>query len=268
MRSAAVTSRTHPLLKQLRGAFAGNPRLSGGLVAIEGEHLLYEAVRSGIEIERVFLANDRAAPPWLPDAATVLEVEQDALRSAVDTLSPQGIAALVRAPEWRLQDVCQLDSAPLVVVTAGLQDPGNLGTLIRSAEAFGVECVLTTAGTVSAWNSKAVRASAGSAFRMPILRVVPDDLIDLTRSGLQILAAVAEESQGGTSPISAAEANLRGPCAFLIGNEGSGLTGEWLSVATGRITIPMPGPVESLNASIAGSILLYEAARQRAERIR
>jgi len=266
MRTAAVTSRTHPLLKQLRGAFAGNLRLSGGLVAIEGEHLLYEALRSGVRLERVFLANDRPAPEWLPEDVAVLEVEREALRSAVETLSPQGVAALVRAPEWRLEEVCRPETGPLVLIAAGLQDPGNLGTLIRSAEAFGATCVLTTAGTVSVWNAKAVRASAGSVFRLPVVRITEEDLLELRHKGLAILAAVAEESREGMPATSAAEANLQGACALLIGNEGSGLTNEWLGQATGRVAIPMPGAVESLNAAIAGSILLYEAARQRAER--
>jgi len=266
MRTAAVTSRTHPLLKQLRGAFAGNARLSGGLVAIEGEHLLYEAMRSGVLIERVFLADDRTAPAWLSPNAAVLEVEREVLRSAVDTLSPQGIAALVRPPEWRLEEVCCPETAPLVLVAASLQDPGNLGTLIRSAEAFGATCVLTSHGTVNTWNSKAVRASAGSVFRLPVIRVSTEELLDLRRSGLRLLAAVAVDSREGLAPVPAVDANLLGACALMIGNEGAGLSDEWLELATARVTIPMLGPVESLNAAIAGSVLLYEAARQRARR--
>ena len=263
MRTAAVTSRTNPHLKQLRGAFAGNSRLSGGLIAVEGENLLFEAVRSGVRIERVFVADNRSAPDWLPGGIDIVEVDRDVLRSAVDTLSPQGIAALVHPPEWRLQDVCRPDSAPLVLITVGLQDPGNLGTLVRSAEAFGATCILTTSGTVSPWNSKAVRASAGSVFRVPVVRANADELLDAHRKGLRILAAVAEDSREGAPPTGATDADLTGACALMIGNEGCGLTDEWLGLATGRITIPMPGPVESLNAAIAGSLLLYEAARQR-----
>src|SRR5438309_8167227 len=102
MRNAAVSSRTNPHLKQLRGAFAGSSRLSGGLIAIEGENLLFEAVRTGLRVHRVFLAGDRAAPEWLPTGVDVLDVDRETLRSAVDTLSPQGIAALVHPPEWLL----------------------------------------------------------------------------------------------------------------------------------------------------------------------
>jgi len=264
MRTAAITSRTNPLVKQLRAAFAGNTRLAGGLVAVEGENLLFEAVRSGVAVERVFLAEDRAAPKWLPAGVEVIEVEREVLRSAVDTLSPQGIAALVRTPEWSLADICRPADSPLVLIAAGLQDPGNLGTLVRSAEAFGAACVLVTAGTVGIWNPKALRASAGSAFRVPVARVSAEDLTALQRKGLRLFAAVAEDSRSGPRPTPAAQADLTGACAFLIGNEGAGLDDEWLRLADEGITIPMPGPVESLNAAIAGSLLLYEAARQRA----
>jgi TrmH family RNA methyltransferase len=264
MRTAAVSSRTNPHLKQLRGAFAGNARLSGGLVAVEGENLLFEAVRSGVRLDRVFLADDRSAPDWLPSGVDIIEVDREALRSAVDTLSPQGIAALVAAPEWSLADACPTENSPLVLIAAGLQDPGNLGTLVRSAEAFGAACLLTTPGTVSAWNPKTVRASAGSVFRVPVVRVSADELGELNAKGLQLIAAVAEDSREDPRPVAAADADLTGACALMIGNEGSGLTDEWLRLATARITIPMPGPVESLNAAIAGSLLLYEAARQRA----
>ena len=268
MRTAAVTSRTNPHVKQLRAAFAGNARLAGGLVAIEGENLAYEAIRSGIRIERIFLADDRSTPEWLPARAEVIEVERDVLRSAVDTLTPQGIAALVHPPEWSLEQCCKPAAKPLVLIAAGLQDPGNLGTLVRSAEAFGAACVLTTAGTVNHWNPKAVRASAGSAFRVPVVRVSAEELAGLGRAGLELFAAVAEDSRGGPPPIAAADADLTGACALMIGNEGAGLGDEWLRLAHQRITVPMPGPVESLNAAIAGSLLLYEAARQRTRRLR
>lgn len=267
MRPAAiVTSRTNPHVKQLRAAFAGNARLANGLVAVEAENLLFEAIRSGVLVDRIFLADDRAAPDWLPARVEVIEVDGEVLRSAVDTLSPQGIAALVRPPEWSLADVCRPADSPLVLVAAGLQDPGNLGTLVRSAEAFGAACVLTTAGTVSIWNSKALRASAGSAFRVPVVRLSAGDLIALQREGLRLLAAVAGDSRSGSSPTPAPQADLTGACALMVGNEGSGLGDDWLRLADASVTIPMPGPVESLNAAIAGSLLLYEAARQRAQR--
>lgn len=266
MRPAVVTSRTNPHVKQLRAAFSGNARLAGRLVAVEGENLLFEAVRSGILVDRIFLADDRAIPNWIPSGAEVIELDREVLRSALDTESPQGIAALVQPPEWSLAKACEPTASPLVLIAAGLQDPGNFGALVRSAEAFGAACVLTTTGTVSVWNPKALRASAGSAFRIPVVRVDTGELTSLKREGLRLLAAVAEDSRSGPPPIPAAQAVLTGSCGILIGNEGSGLTSDWLQLADARITIPMPGRVESLNAAIAGSLLLYEAARQRTGR--
>jgi TrmH family RNA methyltransferase len=257
-----VTSRANPRVKQLRAAFAGHARLSGGLAAIEGEHLLQEALRSGLHIKTVFLSERIDPPAWLPRGVEQLYLTDEALSSAVDTQHPQGIAALLIPPTWDIESAFPAKQAPLLLIAAALQDPGNLGTLIRSAEAFGATAVLTTAGTVSEWNQKALRASAGSVFRVPVVAATPADILALKSRGLCLFAAVAGNSQGPDAlPVAAAD--LAQPCALMIGNEGSGLTTELLQIATARITIPTPGPVESLNAAVAGSLLLYEASRQR-----
>lgn len=255
-----ISSRTNARVKQLRAAFAENTRLSEGLVAIEGEHLLEEALRSGIVPKTVFVSARRDLRQDLPRTTELVRLTEDVFASAVETRSPQGIAALIHPPSYSLQDVVE-QADPLVLIAAGLQDPGNLGTLIRSAEAFGAAGVLVTAGTVSAWNQKALRASVGSAFRIPIVAVTREEIVVLKERGIALLAAVG---QGGDGVLSAQDADLSGSCGIMIGNEGAGLAEEWLVLANARITIPCPGPVESLNAGIAGSLLLYEASRQRA----
>jgi TrmH family RNA methyltransferase len=182
-----------------------------------------------------------------------LIVAEDVFLSATATEHPQGIAALVHAPAFTLQ--AMLHGTPLVVIAAGLQDPGNLGTLVRSAEAFGATGMILLPGTVSLSNPKTLRASSGSAFRLPVIAMPADDAFAALReAGVQIVAAVARD--GG-------EPDLRQPVALLIGNEGSGLPEEWVAAADARVTIPCPGAVESLNAAVAGSILLYDAMRQR-----
>jgi TrmH family RNA methyltransferase len=133
--------------------------------------------------------------------------------------------------------------------------------LIRSAEAFGAAGVLTTPGTVSAWNQKALRASVGSAFRVPVVAVTREEVARLQEDGVTLLAAVGVDGEG-VLPVQ--EVDLSRAAGIMIGNEGSGLAAEWLALANARITVPCPGPVESLNAAIAGSLLLYEASRQRA----
>jgi TrmH family RNA methyltransferase len=146
-------------------------------------------------------------------------------------------------------------------VLDSLQDPGNLGTILRSAEAFGADGVICLPGTVSAWNPKAVRASAGSVFRLPVLAVNAQDcLAQLREGGVKIWTTTVKAAQH------ASLVDLAGPVALLIGNEGNGVSDYLAAQATGRITIPCPGPVESLNAAVAASVLLYEASRQRMER--
>lgn len=281
MPAPLITSRANPRVKQLRAAFAGNARLTDGLVAIEGENLIREAMRSGIALRGIFHSERTAAPPWLPRDVEILHLADAIFASAVDTQSPQGIAALIEPPQWKLESVLTSNSkvhaqaTPLLLIAAGLQDPGNLGTLIRSAEAFAATAVLTTPGTVSPWNQKALRASAGSVFRVPVVSINTNDLTQLKSHGIRLFAAVAPESaadrNGSHSRThnahdpqhSGAMPDLTQPTALMIGNEGAGLAPDLLALADARISIPTPGPLESLNAAIAGSLLLYEAARQR-----
>ena len=256
-----IASRSNARVKQLRGAFAGQTRLSGGLVAIEGNHLVEEALRSGMLLKTIFLAEHHPLPHYVPASIEILRLSDDVFNSLMDTRTPQGIAALLLPPARTLEQVTR--GIPLIVVAVGLQDPGNLGTLVRSAEAFGASGVLITAGTVSPWNGKALRASVGSIFRIPVATAEPDDLRTLQDRGLKLLAAVGE-GVGSDAIFELSDVDLTGSVAIMVGNEGAGLGPEWLAFADMAITIPCAGPVESLNAAVAGSIILYEAHRQRA----
>jgi len=256
-----VASRQNPLVKELRRAFARGETTSDGCCAIESVRLVEEAIRSGLKFRAVFFRQsslalaDRLLPQIAAQVETVL-LPDEVFDSAVATETPQGVAALARAPSFKLDDVLRPPS--LVAVLSGIQDPGNLGTMLRSAEAFGASGVLLGEGTVSQFNSKAVRASAGSVFRVPVAIVkVEETIACLRQSGLRL---VATSSHGGTP---ADQANLAGPLAFFIGNEGSGLSRELMSQMDETIMVPHSGRVESLNAAVAASILLYEAARQR-----
>jgi TrmH family RNA methyltransferase len=230
-------------------------------IAVEGLHLVQEAVTSGLNLDTVFLqeGTEGLLEQFPVGSAEVLIVTREVFASATMTEHPQGVAALVEAPQFTVQAMYQNSSGgiPLVVIAAGLQDPGNLGTLIRSAEAFGATGMILLPGTVSLWNAKTLRASSGSAFRLPVVARTADDAFATLRSrGIRIFAAVARDGDS--------EADLRGPSALLVGNEGSGLPDAWIEKADARVTIPLPGAVESLNAAIAGSVLLYDAMRQRA----
>jgi TrmH family RNA methyltransferase len=258
-----VQSKQNARLKQLRRALAQPGRDPDGLAGIEGPNLLEEALRAGLRIACVFAAQGaehllEALP--LPPETEVLLLPRELLDSALATESPQPIAALVAPPDWTWAHLLGVDDGDpaLVLVLAGIQDPGNLGTILRSAEAFGAHGIISLPGTVSAWNPKAVRASAGSVFRVPVLATgIQDCLMRLIEANVKTLATAVREA----AP--AASVDLTGAVALLIGNEGNGLPAELAAQAGGTITIPCPGPVESLNAAIATSILLYEASRQR-----
>jgi TrmH family RNA methyltransferase len=255
-----VSSRANARVKQLRAAFQGHTRLSGGMVAIEGDHLLEEALRSGMVLKSVFVSERRAVPGIVPRGVEVLRLTDEVFGSVVETQSPQGVAALMVPPVRTLADLFEGSGAALILIAAGVQDPGNLGTLVRSAEAFGASGVLTTPGTVSAWNQKALRASVGSVFRVPVVAVSASEIAELKGRGVRLIAAVGADDSG---VVAAQEMDFVAACAVMIGNEGSGLAAEWMEMCDARVTIPCPGPVESLNAAVAGSLLLYEASRQR-----
>jgi len=261
-----VQSKQNPRLKGLRRALMAPGRERGGgpaLAGIEGPNLIAEALRAGLRIDCVFVAQgaERLLDSLpLPPETDVLLVPKALLDSALTTETPQSIAAVIETPDWSWTHLLggQRNPAPLVLVLAGLQDPGNLGTILRSAEAFGAHGVLALPGTVSAWNCKAVRASAGSVFRLPLLGASAINSIDrLREAGLRILTTTA----GAAEPADLVD--LTGPVALLIGNEGNGVPKPLSAMADGAVTIPCPGPVESLNAAVAASVLLYEASRQR-----
>jgi RNA methyltransferase, TrmH family len=255
-----VESRQNARVKELRAGLSRGMRTAHNHIAVEGLHLVQEAVRSGLNLDTVFLqeGHEGLLQHFPSGSAEVLILTEDVFLSAAMTEHPQGVAALVEAPQFTVQAMFSGAPGPhpLVVIAAGLQDPGNLGTLVRSAEAFGASGMILLPGTVSLWNAKTLRASSGSAFRLPVVSLTDHDALNALRAhGVRILAAVARDGDS--------EADLRGPSALLVGNEGSGLPEAWIAQADARVTIPFTGAVESLNAAIAGSVLLYDAMRQR-----
>src|SRR5579864_3250017 len=259
-----VASRQNNSVKELRKAFARGETTSDGCLAIEGVRIIEEAVRCGLRFQAIFFSEKGAALaerllPQISQHTEALLLPDDVFSSAVTTETPQGVAALVKLKPARLEDL--LDDAggsSLLVGVVGLQDPGNLGTIIRSAEAFGARALLLGENTVSSANPKVVRASAGSLFRQPLVTVKMNDALALAKQ--HQYRVVATSSHKGR-PLT--EADLTGAVVLLVGNEGAGLPAAILRQADELVTIPHSPRVESLNAGIAASILLYEAARQR-----
>jgi TrmH family RNA methyltransferase len=270
MRFRIVESKQNSRLKELRRALAHPGRDGSSLAGIEGPNLLQEALRAGLRVPTIFIAQGAEhllEGLALPAETEVLLLPRELLDSALATETPQPVAALIEPPEWSWSDMLggaekakplQANAKPLIVVLAGLQDPGNLGTILRSAEAFGASGVLSLPGTVSEWNPKAVRASAGSVFRLPLLSVGAEDCFArLRKTGVKIWTTAVHGAEA------ADRVDLTGPVVLMIGNEGNGVPQELAALAEGAVTIPCPGPVESLNAAAAASVLLYEASRQR-----
>jgi TrmH family RNA methyltransferase len=259
---APITSKSNARVKALRANFSGDARRPGDVVGIEGEHLIAEALRSGLEFETVFVREGSESVLELKSISALVDsdvviLSRDVFASAVDTASPQGIAATLLIPEPKLPARAE----GVILVLEEIQDPGNLGTLLRSAEAFGAQQVMVTPGTVNQWNPKVMRASAGSIFRVPVLCAPLLTIAEqLKQQGSTIYAAVAPEA-GSASLL---EIKFEKDCALMIGNEGAGLSAAALALAQQRVRIPCA--VESLNAAVAGSTLLYETMRQMAVR--
>lgn len=262
-----IEGRHNALVKELRQAFARAELTEQGLCAIEGVRIVEEAIRSGLRFQAVFFreSGQNLAERLLPQIGTHVEtllLPDKIFNASVPSEAPQGIAALVQFKRFSLQDIVERLQVGPIVAVIGLQDPGNLGTILRSAEGFGSAGVVLGENTVSPFNSKVVRASAGSIFRIPVIVAKAsggtDQVIGALRSvGVRLIAT---SSHKGT-PID--EAQITGPLAVFIGSEGSGLSRDLLARVDQLIAIPHAQQVESLNAGVAGSIVLYEAARQR-----
>lgn len=249
MARQTLVSESNPLLRRVRQAARRGFRTEEGFALAEGPHLLAEAVRSGIEIAAVILAESARLKP--PEGVRVLFVADRVFAKLACTESPQGVLALVRPREWTLAQVLQDRS--LIVALDGVQDPGNAGAVLRASEAFGASGVVLLKGTVNPYNPKCLRASAGSVFRVPLASgVAPSGLL------LADLTLYAADPRAARTIL---EVDLRGPCAFVIGAEGRGVSPAIRRAAAG-VRIPTSG-VESLNAAMSAGILLYEARRQR-----
>jgi len=258
-KTEVLTSPANPLLKELRRALLRGTLTREGCCVAEGFHLLEEALRSECRVEVVLAAESvRSAVESHVRRLTGLRVAvlPDSLFQELSGAeAPQGVMALVRPPHWSLEQLFR--GKPLVIVLDGVQDPGNAGTILRAGEAFGATGVLLVKGSVSPYNPKAVRASAGSLFRVPLVAGLDATLARaaLEQRRLDVYAAMPAGKKA------LGEADLTRKCALIVGSEGRGVS-EKLRGGAVELRIPVSG-VESLNAAMAATVLLYEAHRQR-----
>lgn len=261
----AAISLNHPAVKRARSLHDPGERRAAGRFLAEGVRLLEEAFESGLRCEQFFytaaLAEQPRGAELLTQAkqakAPVMELPERVLNSLKETKTSQGAIGQFVQPAWPKPLEQPLQSG-LVVVACALRDPGNLGTIIRMSEAAGARGILLAKGTVDPYHPKALRASMGSLFRLP---VVVDAELEARLSGpAQVVATVA---QGGIAPW---EADFTRPTYLLVGQEAAGLPAPLVERATVRVTIPMAKQVDSLNAATAAAMLLYEVIRQREHR--
>ena len=258
-----IEGRHNALVKELRQAFSRAELTSDGYCAIEGFRILEEAIRSGLRFRAVFFS-ESAVPraekllSQLGAQVETLLLADKLLSSAVPSDAPQGVAALVRWKQLSREDVLAKSPAGPILVIAGVQDPGNLGTILRSAEAFGAGGVLLGEGTVSPYNPKVVRASAGSVFRVSLARAkLSQSLGWMKDHGLRLIGTASHKG----TPLD--QAKMAGPLAIFVGSEGSGLPRDLIKEMNDMVAIPQVPQVESLNVGVAASIVLYEVMRQK-----
>ncbi len=262
-----VASRHHPLVTRCRALARGDGRAA---LLLDGPHLVAEALATGTEVEVVAFA-DRA---WTDAAGELFRLREEAERRAIqivrasptamDAMSPvqtaSGVVAIAARPNRPLRVTAT--APPLLLIVTDVQDPGNLGAMVRAAEAGGATGLIVTGASADPYSWKALRGSMGSALRLPIA-VVPalGEAIRMARGlGCRVLATRPRAALPFTS------APLTGPVALLLGGEGPGLPTDAIAAADDAIAIPMQAPVESLNVAVAAALLVFEAQRQRSAR--
>lgn len=263
-----ITSDSNAQLKNVTALLKkSKERNEQKLFVVEGRKMFFEAlllqrVEKAFFSESFFNSNKElietkcSEAGLVPDGLSFETVADNVFNKIAETVTPQGVLALVRMPAYSLEEICSTSRA--LVLLENLQDPGNLGTILRTAEAAGMDAVILSRDSVDVYNPKVVRSTMGSVFRVPF--VYTDDFTavveELNRNGFNTIATHL------SGKVSYTEADYSRKTAILIGNEGNGLTDEATAAASQKVIIPMSGHSESLNASVAAALMMYEVKRQ------
>jgi TrmH family RNA methyltransferase len=261
-----ISSRHNPVVAAFR-ALAATPDPSGLRVLLDGAHLVGEALDAGLDFEVILIAASRGAAHTEAGRLAreleqrglpLVEADDRAFDAVSPVRSPSGIAAIARRTASEPASLCDRPDA-FVLVVADVQDPGNVGALLRSAEAGGASGAFVTGASANPFSWKALRGSMGSALRLPIVTGLPPDgiMAEMRQARMRTVASVA---RGGSDPD---VVNWKGSVGVWIGGEGHGLADDLVEQCDERVTIPMAPQVESLNAAVAGALLVYAARRQR-----
>jgi TrmH family RNA methyltransferase len=259
-----ITSINNPKIKLWSQLLTKRGREAQGRFILEGIHLVREALQANLQLEVVLFSLEKGYPLELPEPSNVpfeiIGVTDAVLAKCSDTQTPQGVLAVALKPEWSKERLLEQTNG-LVIVIDGVQDPGNLGTIIRSADAVGATGVVLGRGTVDLYNPKTIRSTMGSLFHLPILEFDLHELLPLARE--QNIRLVSTNLQAEQSCY---ELDMKETIWFIVGNEGSGVSESLQPFLSQQIVIPMQGKAESINVAMAATVLLFEAGRQRAVR--
>lgn len=258
-----ITSPHNPAVQAARALLQRRERQTARAFLIEGMRIVEEAVQAGVALRTLFLCPEMLGPAatalvagWSTHAERVVELAPAALRALADTETPQGVIAVVDLPDTIMPALHPRDA--LVLVLDGVRDPGNVGTLIRTAAAAGCTAFVTTAGSADAFAPKVVRAAMGMHFRLPVIADVAWEWLGPTIAALPVSYVT-----DGDATLTYDTVDWTRGAAIVVGHEDRGVSPDALAWCTGTVVIPMARDVESLNAAMSGAVVLFEATRQR-----
>jgi RNA methyltransferase, TrmH family len=259
-----LTSLTNPRVKAAVRLRDHGEREATGLTIVDGAREVLRALDGGVIVESAFISDELLRSPDAEEAARRLRHRPGSIEASPAVLAKvafgdrsDGVVAVVRTPALRLEDL-DLRTDPLLVIVEGVEKPGNLGAVLRSADGAGADAVIVADPRTDPFNPNAIRASVGTIFGLPVVAAGAAESLDwLAAHGIRPVAAVVDAATSYTAE------DLTGPIALILGSEAEGLTETWRDARVRRVAIPMAGRADSLNVSIAAAVLLYEAVRQR-----
>lgn len=265
MKHIQITSASNPKIKEALDIKNRRSKYKDTAFIIEGPHLVEAALASGNKINTVFFTDSFRAKKdgqkmlreIVKKADEIFEVTEQIMHKLADTETPQGIIAAASYDIKNLEEI-RFKSVPLIVAVGGVQEPGNLGTIIRTSDAAGADAVVILKGTCDVFMQKTIRATAGSVFNIPIIHTDTNKLSEwLKANKIQLIATALDSDK------SIFDAGLKKPIAFVFGNEAHGVSNEIKKKADLILKIPIYGKAESLNVSASAAVCLYEAVKQR-----
>ncbi len=256
MKDLLITSVQNPRVKAVVALQQKSAeRRRTGMFVVEGKRELEHCVETGLEVEEIFVCREIAGE--MEEQANMWEVTKEVYEKMAYRGSTEGVMAVVKSKERRLEDL-QLSESPLIVVVERVEKPGNLGAILRSADAAGADAVVVCDALTDLWNPNLIRSSIGAVFTVPCVVCSSEECIAYLKGhGIQILTAQLQDSRLYY------DTDMRCGTAIVMGTEATGLTEVWRQAADAHIRIPMLGQLDSLNVSVSAAILLFEAVRQR-----